>query len=191
MKRRRFLTALGGVTGAGSLIVGSGAFNFVNVERTVSITVADDRQAFLKLTQRGSGERSEVDGHPDTLEFSFPGDDDGDYPNGNPTNPDGLGTDSVYRFAADAAHDESGLFGITNQGTDPVEVYSTQSTTSGVPSVTIFDVNSGDLLTDSAPSDPLVVGETLVCGLEIDTHDIDVQADNYDVSLSIHAETPS
>lgn len=188
MKRRRFITALGGATGIGSLVVGSGAFNFANAERTVSIAVVDDRQAFLKLTQRGSGERSEVDGHPDTLEFSIPGDDDGDYPSGNPTDPEGLGTDSVYRFDQDAAGDETGLFGITNQGTDPVEVYSTQPTTSGVPSVTIFDVESGNLLTESSPSNPLGVGEQLLCGLEIDTHGVSVQSQAYDVSLLINAE---
>ena len=190
MRRRRFITALGGFAGAGSLAVGSGAFNFANVERTISVAVADDRDAFLKLTQRGSGERSDVDGNPDTLEFNIPGDDDGDYPVGNPTDPGGVGTDSVYRFDQDAGGDEEGLFGITNQGTRPVEVYSTQPTTSGVPSVTIFDVTSGDLLTEENPSDPLGVGEQLLCGLEIDTHGVDVQNDEYSVSLVINAVAP-
>lgn len=190
MKRRRFITAVGGLTGASGLVVGSGAFNFANVERTVSISVVDDRNAFLRLTQRGSGERSEVDGHPDTIEFSIPGDDEDDYPSGNPTDPDGLGTDSVYRFDQDAAGDEVGLFGITNQGTQPVEVYSTQSTTNGVPSVTIFDVESGNLLTEGSSSAPLGVGEQLLCGLEIDTHGVSIRSESYDVQLSIIAEAP-
>ena len=190
MKRRRFITALGGLAAASGLTIGSGAFNFANVERSVSISVVDDRDAFLKLTQRGSGERSDVDGHPDTLEFSIPGDDEGDYPSGDPTDPDGLGTDSVYRFDQDAGGDEQGLFGITNQGTDPVEVYSTQETTQGVPNVTIFDVESGNLLTEGDRSTPLDVGEQLVCGLEIDTHGVPVQTSTYDVSLLINAEVP-
>lgn len=190
MKRRRFITALGGLAGVGSLAVGSGAFNFANVERTVSIAVADDRNAFLKLTQRGSGERSEVDGRPDTLEFNIPGDDEDDYPSGNPTEPGGVGTDSVYRFDQDAGGDEEGLFGITNQGTQPVEVYSTQSTTSGVPSVTIFDVESDELLTESSPSPPLGVGNQLLCGLEIDTHGVDVRSEEYEISLVINAVEP-
>ncbi|MFB6140277.1 MAG: hypothetical protein ABEJ26_07560 [Halosimplex sp.] len=187
MQRRRFLTVLGGLTGAGSLAVGSGAFNFANVERSVSVRVADDREAFLALTQRGSGERSEVDGYPDTLEFNIPGDDEDEYPGGNPTNPGGVGTDSVYRFAHDAAGDERGLFGITNQGTRPVEVYGTQPVTSGVPSVRIFDVDTGRFLTQSSPSDPLGVGDQLLCGLEIDSHGVSVRTDEYDVSLVIHA----
>jgi hypothetical protein len=191
MKRRRFIAALGGMTGVSSVVVGSGAFNYTNVERTISVAVVEDYAAFLTLTQRGTGERSELDGNPTMLEFNIPGDDEGDYPSGSTTDPDGLGTDSVYRFDDDAAHDESGLFGITNQGTDPVEVYSTQAATSGVPSVTIFDVDSGELLTENDPSDPLGVGETLVCGLEVDTHGVNIQTDNYDVSLSINAEVPS
>lgn len=187
MKRRRFLTALGGITGVSSLVVGSGAFNFSNVERSVSISVADDRNAFLKLTQRGSGGRSEVDGVPDTIEFNIPGEDEDEYPSRNPTDPQGLGTDSIYRFGQDVAGDEKGLFGITNQGTQPVEIYSTQSSTSGVPSVAIFEVESGELLTGSGPSDPLGVGEQLLCGLEIDTHGVSVEAQEYEVSLVINA----
>jgi hypothetical protein len=189
MKRRRFISALGGLAGVGSVIVGSGAFNFANVERSVSIDVADDAYAFLRLNERGSGERSEIDGGK--LKFNIPGDDEAAYPTGNPTDPDGLGTDSVYRFGADASHDESGLFGVRNQGTQPVEVYSTQETTEGVPSVTMYDVETGDLLTESSPSSELGVGAgPLVCGLEIDTHGVPIRDEAYDVDLTINAVVP-
>lgn len=192
MRRRRLVTALGSLVGAGSIAIGSGAFNFGNVQRSVSVSVADDRNAFLKLTQRGSGERSDVDGNPDTIEFAIPGDDDGDHPVGDPTDPAGLGEDSIYRFGEDAGHDETGLFGVTNQGTDPVRVYSTQpAPTTGVPSVTMFDVQTGQLLTESTPSDPLTVGSQLVCGIEIDTHGVDVRGDAYDLSIVINAEVDS
>ena len=50
MKRRRLITTLGGASAASSLLVSSGVFNFATVDRTVSIAVADDRNAFLKLT---------------------------------------------------------------------------------------------------------------------------------------------
>lgn len=183
MKRRRFITALGGFAGFGSLAVGSGAFNFANIERTVSVAIADDRNAFLKLTQHGSGERSEVDGNPDTLDFNIPGDDE--------TDPGGVGEDSLYRFGQDAEGDEKGLFGIANQGTQPVEVYSTQSTTSGVPSVRVFDAEADERLTEASPSSLLGTGEQLPCGIEIDTHGVDVQSDEYDVSLTINAVAPT
>ncbi|WP_435118077.1 hypothetical protein [Halolamina sp. C58] len=186
MKRRRLLTGLAGVAGASSFVVGSGAFNFANVERSVSIGVADDAYAFLRLNERGGGERSEIDSG--TLEFSIPGDDEGDYPTGESTDPEGLGTDSVYRFGGDAAHDETGLFAVRNQGTRPVEVYSTQETTDGVPSVTMYNVDTGDLLTESSPSSQLGVGSgPLVCGLEIDTHGVPIRDEAYDIDLTINA----
>lgn len=186
MKRRRLITALAGAAGTSSLVVGSGAFNFANVERRVSIDIADDAYAFLRLNERGGGERSEIDGG--TLEFNIPGDDESEYPSGNPTDPEGLGTDSVYRFGEDAAHDEAGLFAVRNQGTQPVKVYSTQETTEGVPSVTMYDVDTGDLLTESSPSSELGVGSgPLVCGLEIDTHGVPIQDEEYDVDLIINA----
>jgi len=186
MKRRRLITGLAGVAGASSLVVGSGAFNFANVERSISIDVADDAYAFLRLNERGGGERSEIDSG--TLEFNIPGEDDDDYPAGNPTDPEGLGTNSVYRFGGDAAHDEAGLFAVRNQGTQPVQVYSTQQTTEDVPSVTMYNVNTGDLLTESSPSSQLGVGSgPLVCGLEIDTHGVPIQDTAYDVDLTINA----
>lgn len=186
MKRRRYLTALGGLAGASSLAVGSGAFNFANVERNVSIDVADDAYAFLRLNERGSGDRSEIDGG--TLEFNIPGDEESGYPTGNPTDPEGIGTDSVYRFGGDAAHDEAGLFAVRNQGTQPVKVYSTQETTEDLPSVTMYNVETGELLTESSPSPQLGVGSgPLVCGLEIDTHGVPIQNEEYDVDLIINA----
>lgn len=189
MKRRQIITAFGGLAGASGIVVGSGAFNFANIERTVSISVADDRNAFLKLTQRGSGERSELDGNPDTLEFSIPGDDEDNYPSGNPTDPEGVGPNSVYKFGRDAADDEMGLFAITNLGTDPVDIYSTQPTTNGVPSVTIFNANTGDLLNEISPSSPLGVGENLACGLQIDTRGVTIREDEYEVPIIINAKS--
>lgn len=186
MKRRRLITALAGAAGASSLAVGSGAFNFANVERNVSIDVAADAYAYLRLNDRGSGERSEIDGG--TLKFNIPGEEEAGYPSGDSTDPEGLGTDSVYRFGEDAAHDEAGLFAVRNQGTQPVEVYSTQETTEGVPSVTMYNVDNGELLTESSPSSPLGVGSgPLVCGLEIDTHGVPIQDEAYNVDLIINA----
>lgn len=190
MKRRKYILSLGATAAGASAIFGSNAFTSVEANRNVSVAVADDDEAFLKLTQRGSGERSETDGGPEKIELQLPGDDEGDYPAGNPTDPEGLGTDSVYRFAGDAAHDEAGLFGVHNQGTQPVEVYSTQSVTSDIPSVTIFDVETGDLLTESDRSPKLGTGEKLLCGLKVDTHGVAANNDSYDISLTINAVAP-
>jgi len=185
MKRRTLIAGLGTLTASSIFAVGSGAFTSNSAERSVSVSVADDGYAFLRLNERGSGERSEMDGGE--LEFTLPGDDEGDYPTEGPTDPEGLGTDSIYRFGSDAAHDESGLFAIRNQGTQPVEVYSTQATTEGVPSVAMYDVETGDLLTEGSRSSPLNPGTgPLVCGLQIDTQGVSVQKDAYDVNLTIN-----
>lgn len=181
------MTALGGLAGTGSLVVGSGAFNFANVERSVSVDVVNDDEAFLRLTQRGAGRRSYEDGTPEMVGFDIPGPDEDREEYGG-TDPEGLGTDSVYRFGEDARHDTVGLFAVENQGTQPVEVYSTQQTTDGVPSITMYDVATGNLLTESSPSELLEVGESLACGLEIDTHGVPVQEDEYDVTLTINAD---
>lgn len=186
MNRREIIAALGAATAGTSAAAGTGAFTSVTAERSVYVDIADDSYAFLRLNERGGGERSEIDGG--TLEFNIPGDDEDEYPRESPTDPEGLGTDSVYRFGGDAAHDEVGLFAVRNQGTQPVEVYSTQEVTEGVPSVTMYNINTGDLLTKGSPSPQLDVGSgPLVCGLEINTHGVPVQDDTYDINLIINA----
>ncbi|MFC7165622.1 hypothetical protein [Halospeciosus flavus] len=184
MKRRQLLTGLVALTGGGSLALSSGAFTSVSAERTVSVSVTDDDTALLRLTQRGSGRRSFTDGATETIGFDFPDPDENEY---GGTDPEGLGTDSVYRFGGDAAHDETGLFAVENQGTQPVHVYSTQATTAGVPDVTIYDVESGDLLTKESPSPAMDPGHRCLCGLEIDTHGVPVREEEYDVTLTINA----
>lgn len=187
MNRRTVIAGLGSLAASGLLAVGSGAFTSTSVNRSVSIRTAADYDAVLTLKQRGTGHRSIFDGTPSELEFEIPSSEEGEYPTDNPTDPDGLGTDSVYRFGQDAAADQDGLFSVENQGTHSVEVYSTQPKTSGVPSVTIFDVATGNKLTKSSPSPPLDVGEKLLCGLEIDTHGVDVRAAEYELTLTINA----
>lgn len=183
MKRRTLIAGLGGLAASGALAVGSGAFTSVSAARTVTVDVADDNRAFLRFTEIGEGRRSFEDGS--TVAFDIPGPDEADY---GGTDPEGLGTDSVYRFSGDAAHEKPGLFGLTNQGTQPVEVYATQQATEGVPSVAMYDVETGDRLTESSPSAPLAVGgESLLCGLEIDTNGVPIKEDEYEISLTITA----
>ena len=49
MNRRQLLYGLGGLTGASSLTLGTGAFTSVEASRSVSVAVADDADAFLRL----------------------------------------------------------------------------------------------------------------------------------------------
>lgn len=191
MKRRTLIAGLGSLTASSVLAVGTGAFTSVSANRTISVETADDDEALLALDQRGSGERSEFDGTPSTLEFNLPGDEEEEYPDGNPTDPRGLGTDSVYRFGMDANGQTQGLFRVKNQGTQPVHVYSTQSETSGVPEVTMYDVETGNTLTEGSPSPPLPTGNRFLCGLEVNTHGVPAQETEYDVTLTINAVADS
>lgn len=190
MNRRKYLSVLG-IGSASALAIGTDAFTSVSANRTVSVEAADDNEALLALDQRGTGERSEFDGTPATLEFNLPGDEEGEYPDGNPTDPQGLGTDSVYRFGMDAGAQTQGLFRVQNQGTQPVQIYSTQSETGGVPEVTTYNVETGNTLTEGSPSPPLPTGNRFLCGLEVNTHGVPVQETEYDVTLTINAVVDS
>jgi hypothetical protein len=184
MKRRKLIAGLGaGALGSG-VAIGTGAFNTVSAERSVSVSVADDKDAFLKLEQRGEGRRSYEDGGVETVAFDIPSPDESEY---GGTDPEGVGADSVYRFGMDAAHNEAGLFSVENQGSHTVEVYGTQPEEPG-PEVAIFNVKNGEPLTQGTPSSPVAVGERILCGLEIDTRGVSVQEDEYEQTLTINAD---
>lgn len=191
MKRRTLIAGLGSLTAGSGLAIGSGAFTSLSAKRTVSVQTAADYEALLTLEQRGSGGRSKMDGTPSELEFELPGDDEDEYPSGDPTDPKGLGTDSVYRFGSDAAASQSGLFAVENQGSQPVQIYSTQSETEQRPEVTMYNVETGDLLTKENPSSPTSTGDRILCGLEIDTQEVPVREAQYDLTLTISAVAAS
>jgi hypothetical protein len=175
MKRRNFITTLGGIAGAGSLMLGTGAFTSVSAERAVTVDIADDFRAFLRMEPIGdkgfNGEytgRSFVNGGK--VAFQIPGDEDGENPNA-----EGVGLDSVYEF-----HD---LLEIVNQGTQPVEIYSTYDDDA---LANLALVRDRGILRDDPPT--LDVGEHLDVGLYIDTHGSGIG--EYDETLTIVADQP-
>ena len=183
MNRRTLLATIGSLTATSAAAIGTGAFTSVSATRAISVDVAADDRALLRLREQGAGRRSFEDG--DELGFDFPSPDEDEY---GGTDPDGLGPDSVYRFSSDASQDERGLFDITNQGTQPVNVYSTNDAAADEPSVTMYNIATGELLTEDDPYSSLKVGDSpLVCGLEIDTHGVPVQDGDYDIKLIINA----
>ncbi|AFZ73149.1 hypothetical protein [Natronobacterium gregoryi] len=186
MRRRTFIGGLGAITAGGSVVFGSGAFTSVEARRSITVETEDDHSAFLVLDEIDEGERADIDGGQ--LKFQFPGQSEHEYPDGDETDPEGLGSDSIYRFSSDVGADGPGLFEVKNQGTQSVEIYSTQAETNGVPSVEMYDVETGELLTADDPSASIGVGESLPAGLQIETHDIDT--DSYNVVLTIHAAAP-
>ena len=74
-----------------------------------------------------------------------------------------------------------------------MEVFSTQQDSSGEPSVALYDVDTGELLTEDNPSEALSVGNGILCGLEIDTHGITIadELKEFSITLTINAAAPT
>lgn len=177
MKRRRLLTGLGTLVGGVSVTLGTGAFTSVSATRTVSIDVASDAYAFLRLNpivDEGLGEDSPSTGRSfsngQTVEFEIPGDDDGES-----SSAEGLGLDSVYEF-----HD---LVEVSNQGTQPVQLHSTYD---GDALTDLALVKDDGVLRDDPPV--LDVGDSIDVGLQIDTHGSSIG--EFDETLTIVADQP-
>ncbi|WP_135305375.1 hypothetical protein [Haloarcula amylovorans] len=172
MKRRSFLAGFGIATGAGALTVGSGAFTSVSARRSITVSVADDFRAFLRLepiqNEGVAGEpvgRSSTGGR--TITFEIPGDGDGENSAAG-----GVAPDSIYEF-----HD---LVEVVNQGTQPVDLYSTYD--GDLANIGLVD-KDGVLRNDPAT---LAVGDSLAVGLHVDTHG--ASTGEYDETLTIVAE---
>ena len=109
MKRRSLLAAIGLAAG-GSAVLGTSAFSSVEAERTVSVEVASDSQAYLALDDRETGPNSGFANIAQgTIQFDI---DDvlplEDYEDEG----QGPGSKSVYTF--------DNVFGVENQGTNDV-----------------------------------------------------------------------
>lgn len=175
MNRRRFLAGVGAFTAAGSSALGTGAFTSVEAERSVSISVADDDQAFLRLEplvnegiDENSTRRSFSNGK--TVGFEIPGNGGGENPSS-----EGVGLDSVYEF-----HD---LLEVSNQGTQPVQL---RSTYSGDDFADLALVNDNGVFKDDPPE--LSAGGNINVGLLIDTHGSEIG--DFNETLTIVADQP-
>lgn len=175
MRRRSFLAGVGTLAGVGGATLGTGAFTRVSAERAVSVAVARDYRAFLRLEPLVD---EGLDGEPTRrsftsgriVEFELPGNGDGE-------NGEGVGVDSTYEF-----HD---LMRVENHGTQPVEVYSTYG---GGEIADLALVRDSGILRDDPPI--LEVGEGLDVGLFVDTHGTDIREEAYDETLTIVADQP-
>ena len=71
MQRRNFLVGIGSASVGGSALLGSGAFSRVESQRSVSVNVAEDHEAYLGLdkcnTPNGSYAHPDSDGHLEIL----------------------------------------------------------------------------------------------------------------------------
>jgi len=174
-----------GTSAAGAVAVGSGAYNITTAERSVTVEVVPDEDAYLSIAPQGSGGRSSDGSSPgsEPARFRFPGPDSQDHPLDD--TPDGLGSDSVYEFTRDKdPENPDGLAIVTNQGTEPVEVTDDQEETDG-PKVGLFDVEAETQSNGLHPllrEDPISLdpGEGFKLGIQIDTHDVEIEGGDED-----------
>lgn len=183
MKRRTLIAGVSGLT-ASVLTVGSGAFTTVSANRSVTIETSDDNDALLSLSELGesgygASGRSWKGG--DTVSFSFPG------TGRRIKDPNvGLGVDSVYEFTQDSGEDaQSGLARIENKGTQPVLVYSSHETDSGLQ-IELFDVDDPQQTALRDDPEELAVGEYVDIGFRIRTYGTGVG--EFDEKLTIIAD---
>lgn len=106
MNRRQLLFGSGAALG-GASILGSGAFTSVAASRDVTVAVADDADAFLRLAPCDSPNGEYVDNSGGVLSIDLSGDNSNDPPSGDGVTPQG-----VSRF--------DDVFEIANQGTQNV-----------------------------------------------------------------------
>ncbi|WP_152420949.1 glycoside hydrolase family 97 catalytic domain-containing protein [Halorubrum coriense] len=172
VNRRQLLMLLGGAAGASA--VGTGAFSSVTANRDVSVQVAGDADAFLRLAP-SSGPNGEYATVTDTgqLGLDFSDTDSGGQ---------GLGPDSVYVF--------DDVFEITNQGTQTIYTWGTldfSDTPFDSDSIYFYrGGNQDERLRNSEGDVPtLAVGESQSIGVYIDTESVTAEQT---LPVTIHAD---
>ena len=165
MDRRKFIIGAGSLAAGGAAALGSGAFTSVDANRDISIAVAGDASAFLKITP------AEEDGNttPNAKEYVFE-ESDGtlalDFTNTNETEDaggKGLNEDATTIFDA--------LLDFTNQGTQTIRVgapasgypgsfYAENTRGNGQQDNTSFDIDDFDNSSQNA-NQTIAPGETI------------------------------
>lgn len=163
MNRRKFIAGVGGLAATGAFTLGSGAFSSVSAERTVSINVANDQNAYLVLD--GIDENFAEDDQ--LVNFDF---DEEVTPSGGGTfdeTGDGVGANSIYEFTE--------LFQIQNQGTDDAVVFGIYEGDE-LESLELIEEGRKAPLTKLSPSSIILApGDFIRAGLRIETGDIPPQ----------------
>jgi len=169
MGRHARLFAVFAVFTAALLVVGSGAFTTVQADRTVDVDVAGDDAALLELRPHSGANGAYASLSSDELEIGF----------GSVT------ADGVNQNATTTIGD---VFNVTNQGTQTVSVYITESGT--YPGVVTFETAGGTRIDGgSANAVPVAVGETIEITIEIDTTGTNFAAGDALIdSVTVHAE---
>ncbi|WP_251328176.1 hypothetical protein [Haloplanus pelagicus] len=182
MRRRKLLIGAGSLVASGAAVVGSGAFTSATAQRSVTVNVAGDGSAYLRLRPGNSS-----GGGPNAAYAEYNSDDelevnlDGSASSGfSGTQGDGVNPDAVT--------DIDEVFTIYNQGTQDVGVYLTESSSA----VTFYAQNSfpagGSGGTAKAPSGTNDAGTPGNDSLEGQSNHVDMSPGSY-LEVSIQVDT--
>lgn len=177
-KRRQVLIGLGAIGSAGGLGVSTGAFTSTEVERSVSVAVADDAEAYLGLITDDDdvddsithNDFTETQSDHDIVKLDF-----------NSITFAGKG-DGISR---NAEYEFDDVFRLRNQGTQDIEV--TISTIDSLEDgdITVEFYADGDS-NDSIDEDGVVIeegGSDAEIGVKIDSGDVDIDTFNEDTTI--------
>lgn len=162
MNRRRFLVGLSGATAVATGTLSSQAFSSVESERPATVTIVNDDEAYLRFIQLDPNYAHGTD----QIEFRF----DSDFPGETNTDDqgDGVGSDSIYEF--------TGVFGVENQGTNPVRVFGIydDDALNNVQLREHAPNPSSTPLTENSRSTEIQPGESVQLSMVLDTTSIDL-----------------
>ena len=172
MNRRNVLVGLGGLVAGGGALIGTGAFDTVEAERTVSVETAGDADAFLGIAAHDDYDEEIITDEDDVFVLDI----------GGATTTDG--GEGVNQGARTVFSD---LVVLTNQGTQDVDTIEFDLGGDGAEILEI--VENVDT--------PLTPGEETTFGVEIDllddapavTEDGDIADGAFDPTLTITAES--
>jgi len=143
MQRRKFIAGVGSLAAGAAAVTGTGAFTSVQAERSVSVNVASDPNAYLGLNPIGDRASTDADGEL-KLDFST-----------SSTGSQGLNQNARTAF--------TDLFQIRNQGDNPVyvgvglkesDVYETTSQSNSKPHLFDYNELSGFVYAEESGSGP-------------------------------------
>lgn len=157
MKRRGLLAAIGATVGGG-VALGTGAFSSAEAERTVTVEIDSDSQAYLSFDDREmepNGGLSNIVGG--TIQFDINDVLDDDLGDG-----EGPGTQSVYTF--------NNVFGVENLGDEDVFIEVTFEDTNTLDGVSFYAGTNDDALLNEVDNvAKLPVGEEADMGIFLDS----------------------
>lgn len=160
---RRSLLAAAGLAASGGVAVGTGAFSSAEAERTVSVEVAGDTDAYLSLTERPNSSNG---GFANVAQGLILFDINDVLIDGEGQGP---GSKSVYTF--------DNVFGVENQGTEDVFFEVQFEDTDTLDGLGFYaGENDESLLDGSNNVAKIPVGEEADMGIYIDTSDEGVES---------------